>query len=264
MGTMTTVSVINSNGVVIKTTAAIALAAGAGALGLYVYRSAMNGTSGYRVGSSTVNCSKRMSIPEDTLPQGPAVYIFFGSQTGTAEEFAKMLAKEARSQGINATAVDLERFEPAMLPNSYAIFLVATYGEGDPTDNAKAFHEWLSKASVDALAGCQFAVFGLGNTQYEHYNSEGKFVDAMCEKCGGKRMLVLGLGDDDDNIRGDFDEWMDQLWPALREGLGMEQVPVAHVALFSVAYVALVCKLVLNKSGAMLTRKNDAVKPSLA
>jgi sulfite reductase alpha subunit-like flavoprotein len=66
-------------------------------------------------------------------------------------------------------------------------------------------------------------VFGLGNTQYEHYNCEGKFVDNMCEKCGGKRMLQLGLGDDDKNIRGDFDDWMTQLWPALREHLGMEQ-----------------------------------------
>jgi hypothetical protein len=41
---------------------AAGVAADADALGLYVYRSAMNGTSGYRVGSSTVNCSKRMSI----------------------------------------------------------------------------------------------------------------------------------------------------------------------------------------------------------
>ena len=37
--------------------------------------------------------------------------------------------------------------------------------QGDPTDNAKAFHGWLLKAPSNALAGCNFAVFGLGNTQ---------------------------------------------------------------------------------------------------
>lgn len=209
-----------------KTTAAIALAAGAaGALGLYVYRTTVGASGGYHIGSGPAQggAGKRKKAGDDVAPQGPLVNVFYGSQTGTAEEFAKLLAKEARSQDINAVAVDLDKFSGDMLPNAFAIFLVATYGEGDPTDNAKAFHGWLLKAPSNALAGCNFAVFGLGNTQYEHYNSVGKLVDNVCEKCGGSRMLQLGLGDDDKDIRGDFDEWMDQLWPALREHLGMEQ-----------------------------------------
>ena len=214
----------NSSGAALKATAALALAAGASALGLYVYRNTMGGSAGFQVGSTPARSSgKRKTPAEDVSPEGPLVRVFFGSQTGTAEEFAKMLAKDARSQGINAVATDLERFESGMLPGSFAIFLVATYGEGDPTDNAKRFHTWLAQAAAEALSGCHFAVFGLGNTQYEHYNSEGKFVDNLCEKCGGDRMLQLGLGDDDKNIRGDFDEWMDKLWPALREHLGMDQ-----------------------------------------
>lgn len=210
-----------------KTGAALALAAGAGALGVYMLRNSA-ASSGYQVGSTPARggggANKKKDIADDGLPEGQEVRIFFGSQTGTAEEFAKTLAKDARSQGINATALDLERFDPAnVTKDSFAVFLVATYGEGDPTDNAKGFHDWLGEAAADALAGCNYAVFGLGNTQYEHYNSEGKFVDSMCEKCGGSRMLQLGLGDDDKNIREDFDEWIEQLFPALRERLGMEQ-----------------------------------------
>jgi len=216
-----------ASSVAVKAGAALAMAAGAGALGVYMYRTTMGGGSAFQIGSSPSPApggkGKRKSTEVEALPEGPVVRIFFGSQTGTAEEFAKMLAKEAREQDINASAVDLDCFEGDMLQNSFAIFLVATYGEGDPTDNAKTFHDWLAKASAASLAGCSFAVFGLGNTQYEHYNSEGKFVDNLCEKYGGNRMLQLGLGDDDKNIRGDFDEWMDQLWPALREALGMEQ-----------------------------------------
>jgi len=213
--------------VALRTGAALALAAGAGALGVYMLRHSA-ASSGYHVSSAPARGSgkgtKKSGADGDKPAEGPEVRVFFGSQTGTAEEFAKTLAKDARSQGINAIAVDLERFDPASFTkNSFAIFLVATYGEGDPTDNAKGFHDWLARAAADALAGCSFAVFGLGNTQYEHYNSEGKFVDNMCEKCGGSRMLQLGLGDDDKNIREDFDEWVDQLFPALRERLGMDQ-----------------------------------------
>jgi len=42
---------------------------------------------------------------------------------------------------------------------------MATYGEGDPTDNAKDFYEWLSNATnPNNLVNIKFTVFGLGNT----------------------------------------------------------------------------------------------------
>ena len=114
---------------------------------------------------------------------GPKIEVYFGSQTGTAEEFSKILAQEGRKHGFQMKPVDLEKFDPAKLKESIAIFLVATYGEGDPTDNARAFNRWLADTAEDrALEGMQYAVFGLGNMQYEHYNSFGKLVDKECER----------------------------------------------------------------------------------
>ena len=37
----------------------------------------------------------------------------------------------------------------AEIENSLAIFCMATYGEGDPTDNAQDFHEWLQNGDTD-------------------------------------------------------------------------------------------------------------------
>lgn len=42
------------------------------------------------------------------------------------------------------------------IPNSLAVFCLATYGEGDPTDNAMEFYEWLH-GDVD-LTGVNYAV----------------------------------------------------------------------------------------------------------
>ena len=59
-------------------------------------------------------------------------------------------------------------------------------------------------------------VVGLGNKQYKHYNNMDKFMDAALEKCGASRITPIGLGDDNDDLEGDFETWKDTiLWPAL-------------------------------------------------
>lgn len=58
------------------------------------------------------------------------------------------------------------------------MFLVATYTDGQPTENAEWFCKWLEEASTDFrygktfLKGLRYAVFGLGNSVYDgHYNT---------------------------------------------------------------------------------------------
>ncbi|XP_015749750.1 PREDICTED: NADPH--cytochrome P450 reductase-like [Acropora digitifera] len=82
------------------------------------------------------------------------------------------------------------------IENSMAIFVVATYGEGDPTDNAQEFYEWLQN-DRDDLDCLHYTVFALGNKTYEHYNAMGRFVDKRLEEMGGKRIFEKGEGDDD-------------------------------------------------------------------
>lgn len=43
------------------------------------------------------------------------------------------------------------------IPNSLAVFCMATYGEGDPTDNAMEFYEWLQNGDAD-LTGLNYSV----------------------------------------------------------------------------------------------------------
>lgn len=46
------------------------------------------------------------------------------------------------------------------IQKSLAIFCIATYGEGDPTDNAMDFYEWLQNGDAD-LEGLNYAVSNL-------------------------------------------------------------------------------------------------------
>ncbi|PFX23368.1 NADPH--cytochrome P450 reductase [Stylophora pistillata] len=126
---------------------------------------------------------------------GKSLAIFYGSQTGTAEEFAGRLSKDASRYGLKAIVLDPEECDMEELArmgeieNSMAIFVVATYGEGDPTDNAQEFYEWLQndRDDLDCLsyAGPKMLYFANFNKQ-----------------------ILSGLEED-------FVRWREAFWPAV-------------------------------------------------
>lgn len=158
---------------------------------------------------------------------GRSLVVFYGSQTGTAEEFAGRLAKEGIRYRLKGMVADPEECDMEELlslkdiENSLAVFCLATYGEGDPTDNAMEFYEWIQNGDVD-MTGLHYAVFGLGNKTYEHYNKVAIYVDKRLEELGAKRVYELGLGDDDANIEDDFITWKEKFWPSVCEVFGIE------------------------------------------
>lgn len=55
------------------------------------------------------------------------------------------------------------------------------------------------------MQGSHYAVFGLGNKQYEHFNSVGKHVHKHLQVLGGTPIVPVGLGDDDADLADDFE-----------------------------------------------------------
>ncbi|CAM9678735.1 unnamed protein product, partial [Hapterophycus canaliculatus] len=151
---------------------------------------------------------------------GGAITIYFGSQTGTAECFAQIVAAEGVGHGFKTTVVDLEDFHEKELASvEKAVFIMATYGDGDPTDNANAFYNWVANKEGDLssehLKKLNYTVFGLGNTQYEHFNLAGRTIYQDLQKLGAQRMFEYGEGDDDDQLEEDFEAWKENMWTAL-------------------------------------------------
>uniref|UniRef100_A0A1A8MVF7 S-adenosyl-L-methionine-dependent tRNA 4-demethylwyosine synthase TYW1 n=1 Tax=Nothobranchius pienaari TaxID=704102 RepID=A0A1A8MVF7_9TELE len=169
--------------------------------------------------------------PSCTSNRDPEVHVsgvkvFFGSQTGTAKGFAEELSEEIEALGITAEVVDMKNYDPddrladECVGRSVCVFLVATYTDGRPTENAEWFCKWLEEASTDFrygksyLKGLRYAVFGLGNSVYVgRYNTVGKNVDKWLWMLSAKRILTRGEGDCNvvksrhGNVQADFQAW---------------------------------------------------------
>jgi NADPH-ferrihemoprotein reductase len=111
--------------------------------------------------------AQRLSLED---PNKPRVRLLYATQTGTAERFSKQLATELRKRyaesGTLIDVVDLENYKPAeQLPREKLLVLcVATYGDGEPTDNSAEFFSWLGKAVDNPDNSSLLKVGGAGMT----------------------------------------------------------------------------------------------------
>ena len=177
--------------------------------------------------------SQKQDINTQVLDESiKKIVIVYGTTTGNAETFAKMLDDFYKSQTTMLTEVhslsDIEAED--RLPiwakeiNTAFVVLISTHEGGTPPDNAKWFYTWLEESSKDfrvqhsMLKGLKYAVFGLGNSLYsDHYNTVAKHVDKFLFQLSATRFHSLCLGDENvagskhGNMEADFDYWKNSL-----------------------------------------------------
>lgn len=118
----------------------------------------VNKTDKARKSSNSNNAAKRSAAKVDeTAPDKERCTILFGTQTGTAERFAKSLRSQLESKyGANTAfdVVDIEHYnaEERLAKEKLVFFLMATYGDGEPTDNAADFYNYLMGQADAATA----------------------------------------------------------------------------------------------------------------
>lgn len=173
--------------------------------------------------------------------------VVYATQTGTAETFARSL--KSQMEGIFGEHNDIFLRDAQHYPlekiakENLVVFIVATYGEGGPTDSAEDLYSWLKRVEggqdSNMLSGVNYSVFGLGNSQYERFCEMGKLLDRCLKKLGATPVARLGLGDAFHDTQLDFEEWSQdflscvQISSILRSGKEME-VSAATVSSYSI------------------------------
>lgn len=176
------------------------------------------------------------NIAERLEEAGNQVVIFWGSQSGTSERFAEQLARDCSlCFGLSVLVADLSDYDAHTISllqnNKLAIFLLSTYGEGDPSDNATGFWDWIRhlKDEGTKLPELRYFAFGLGNSNYKYYNKVVDVVADALDDAGATCVLPTGRADDaTGTTEEDFLAWKDNVFTMFQERMGLEKKEVAY------------------------------------
>lgn len=200
------------------------------------YLAALSAAGSLTAGSGTAAVLNE--APVAAIPAAPAepleATVLFGSQTDNCRGLARKFAKQLEDHGVQVTLSAMSDYKTGNLKKVRNLFvLVSTHGEGEPPDNAIAFHEFLHGARAPKLDGLCFSVLALGDTSYEFFCQTGKDFDLRLEELGGKR--ITERVDCDVDFAEQAAEWMTGILSALKQetpsaGTGSEASGVAGLS----------------------------------
>lgn len=161
----------------------------------------LNWASGYLLGIG----SRPLAIEQ---PQtGDLVTVLYASQTGNARAVAEALAEASESRGINTRLLSVNELKPRELVKEKLLLLVvSTHGEGEPPESAVELYRFLHGKQAPQLQGLRYAVFGLGDSSYEHFCKTARDFDQRLEELGASR--ILARVDADLDFRTDSKNWV--------------------------------------------------------
>ncbi len=158
---------------------------------------------------------RRLQTERDAAALAPAAdgatpwLVAYASQTGTAEQIAWQTARALHTAGVPARIVALASLTAEALHEArHALFIVSTYGEGDPPDNAGPFARKLMGEGLP-LAHLSCAVLALGDREYGHFCGFGRTLDAWLQQQGAQPLFARIDVDNGDATA--LREWQQQL-----------------------------------------------------
>jgi sulfite reductase (NADPH) flavoprotein alpha-component len=125
--------------------------------------------------------------------------------TGNAESLASSLEKKATDHGFEVQLLNLAELPVTRLCyDKYAVFIVSTWGEGEPPDDTDYFWEKLQNADFE-LKQLRYAVFGLGDRSYDNFNGFARDLDKRLQQM--EAVPVISRVEADCEYEDDYAAW---------------------------------------------------------
>ena len=137
------------------------------------------------------------------------ITIFYGTETGNSQELAEKAESILGKEGYKINVSNLEDTNPDdLIKIKLSLFIVSTWGEGDPPLDAEDFYETLQSCELK-LSNLSYGVMGLGDRSYEIFNGFAIDIDNTLNKLGATRIGERVEADLD--YEDDFDGWIAEM-----------------------------------------------------
>ncbi|MCX2830137.1 NADPH cytochrome P450 oxidoreductase family protein [Microbulbifer thermotolerans] len=128
---------------------------------------------------------------------GGAALVAYASQSGTAEALARQKIDDLKAEGYSGDEIRLlplnQLTNEALLSTRRALFVVSTFGDGEPPDNGRAFaRRYLNGARLPLdLSHLSYSVIALGDSAYTKFCAFGQAVYRGLAAMGAKPLQPL-------------------------------------------------------------------------
>ncbi|CAE7885142.1 por, partial [Symbiodinium microadriaticum] len=157
--------------------------------------------------------------------EGSPVEVWYGSETGTAEQLALRAAEALGSEAAVSVPPPWDQVEARLHGCRALVLVLATWGQGEPTEDAQGLFRFLRERGGKAkrvFPPLPVAIFGLGSSLWPHFNAAAREAEELIRSLGAPILIRLGEGDAaKGHLDSDFDAWLQELLVALKK-LGLD------------------------------------------
>lgn len=118
---------------------------------------------------------------------GHDIIIIYGSETGTAQDFAYTLAHRCRYLSLNPLVCSMDSLDPKLLLEvSTLLLLCSTTGQGEIPRHSRKFFKFLMRKNLPSnlLEHLRFSTCGFGDSSYVMYNLAARKFHARIKQLG--------------------------------------------------------------------------------
>lgn len=153
--------------------------------------------------------------PRAAAAPGSKVTVLHGSNLGNCRSLAQQLADEATDLGYQTTVAALDTAAGALPPEGALVVVAASYN-GQPTDDARRFVEWLDDPDTQAQPAIPYAILGIGDRNWaETYQTIPKHIDQRLSELVGPPLIPRGEADTSGDFAAAVEDFAAVLWAAL-------------------------------------------------
>jgi cytochrome P450 / NADPH-cytochrome P450 reductase len=183
-------------------------------------------------GAAPVAATQPWDQPSEIPATSPHrhLVVAYGSNFGTNKRLAQRFAERSARYGYTSEVVTLNELVDRRPTEPWLLVVMASTYTSNPPSNAVAFKTWLQHFEGDdpTWRNCRYAVWGLGNSQWNAFLAFPRFVSDTLAKLGATAVADFGYADvGTPTWEQAHTDWNDRVWPALIELSGAQPTEAA-------------------------------------